>query len=82
LTPSCHDTAPRSANLKRGIHQHPSSSMDPVSSMPVSWNRSSSEKGRYYARPVNMIKLTKAREITPYRQGARRNADAVHGAIR
>jgi hypothetical protein len=41
LTPSCHDTAPRSANLKRGIHQHPSSSMDPVSSMPVSWNRSS-----------------------------------------
>jgi hypothetical protein len=44
LTPSCHDTAPRSANLKRGIHQHPSSSMDPVSSMPVSWNRSSSQK--------------------------------------
>jgi hypothetical protein len=43
LTPSCHDTAPRSANLKRGIHQHPSSSMDPVSSMPVSWNRSSSQ---------------------------------------
>jgi hypothetical protein len=40
LTPSCHDTAPRSANLKRGIHQHPSSSMDPVSSMPVSWMES------------------------------------------
>jgi hypothetical protein len=28
LPPCCHDTAPRSALLKRGIHQHNSSSMD------------------------------------------------------
>jgi hypothetical protein len=28
LPPCCHDTAPRSALLKRGIHQHNSSSME------------------------------------------------------
>jgi hypothetical protein len=28
LPTCCHDTAPRSALLKRGIHQHNSSSMD------------------------------------------------------
>jgi hypothetical protein len=28
LTPCCHDTAPRSPLLKRGIHQHTSSSID------------------------------------------------------
>jgi hypothetical protein len=27
LPPCCHDTNPRSANLKRGIHQHASSSL-------------------------------------------------------
>jgi hypothetical protein len=27
--PCCHDTAPRSALLKRGIHQHNSSSIEP-----------------------------------------------------
>src|SRR5439155_4906111 len=38
VPPCCHDTNPRSANLKRGIHQHTSSSLG----VPVSWNRSSS----------------------------------------
>jgi hypothetical protein len=28
LSPCCHDVAPRSACLKRGIHQHTSSSME------------------------------------------------------
>src|ERR1700726_2325564 len=37
-----HDTAPRSALLKRGIHQQPSSSIDVSFSMPGSWNRPSS----------------------------------------
>jgi hypothetical protein len=42
LPPCCHDTAPRSVLLKRGIHQSISSSIDAGSSRPVSWNRSSS----------------------------------------
>jgi hypothetical protein len=29
LPPCCHDTVPRSALLKRGIHQHNSSTMRP-----------------------------------------------------
>src|SRR3984893_16021145 len=42
LSPCRHDVSPRSALLKRGIRQHTSGSMVRASSMPVSWNRSSS----------------------------------------
>src|SRR3982075_2019231 len=42
LPPCCHDVAPRSALLKRGIHQHTSDSIDAGFSMQASWNRSSS----------------------------------------
>jgi peptidoglycan/LPS O-acetylase OafA/YrhL len=41
LPPCCHDLAPRSALLKRGIHQHTSSSTPLASSKLISWNRSS-----------------------------------------
>jgi hypothetical protein len=72
-----HDVAPRSALLKRGIHQHTSGSIDAGFSMPLSWNRSSRPTGYRLASRRRTLHQRASRR--PFQQNP---VKTPHGPIR